>query len=42
MNLQRYNYYLVVDLEATCCDKQATIKQTEMEIIEIGAVMVEA
>ena len=40
MNLKHYNYYLVVDLEATCCDKQATIKQTEMEIIEIGAVMV--
>ena len=40
MNLKDYNYYLVVDLEATCCDKQATIKQTEMEIIEIGAVMV--
>ncbi len=40
MNLKDYNYYLVVDLEATCCNKQATIKQTEMEIIEIGAVMV--
>ncbi len=42
MSLQHYNYYLVVDLEATCCDKQSTIKHTEMEIIEIGAVMVEA
>lgn len=42
MNLNNYHYYLVLDLEATCCDKQATIKQSEMEIIEIGAVMVEA
>lgn len=40
MNLKHYNYYLVVDLEATCCDKQLTIKRDEMEIIEIGAVMV--
>ena len=42
MNLKDYNYYLVLDLEATCCDKQGTIKQSEMEIIEIGAVMLEA
>lgn len=42
MNLNNYHCYLVVDLEATCCDRQATIKQTEMEVIEIGAVMVEA
>ena len=42
MNLKDYNYYLVLDLEATCCDKQRTIKQSEMEIIEIGAVMLEA
>jgi inhibitor of KinA sporulation pathway (predicted exonuclease) len=41
MNLTQYNYYLVLDLEATCCDK-GTIKRHEMEIIEIGAVMVEA
>ena len=39
MNLQHYNYYLVVDLEATCCDRR-NIRKEEMEIIEIGAVMV--
>jgi inhibitor of KinA sporulation pathway (predicted exonuclease) len=41
MDLHQYDYYLVLDLEATCCDKK-TIKRHEMEIIEIGAVMVEA
>ncbi|XGV94445.1 MAG: exonuclease domain-containing protein [Leptolyngbya sp. BL-A-14] len=41
MHLTQYDYYLVLDLEATCCD-QATIKRHQMEIIEIGAVMVEA
>jgi inhibitor of KinA sporulation pathway (predicted exonuclease) len=40
-NLNYYNYYLVLDLEATCCD-QETIQRSEMEIIEVGAVMVEA
>ena len=40
-NLNKYAYFLIVDLEATCCDKK-TIKRCEMEIIEIGAVMVEA
>ncbi len=40
-NLNQYDYYLVLDLEATCCDKE-TIKRHEMEIIEIGAVIVEA
>ncbi len=40
MNLKHYNYYLVLDLEATCCD-QGTIYREQMEIIEIGAVMVE-
>ena len=39
MNLQHYNYYLVVDLEATCCDR-GNIRKEEMEIIEIGGVMV--
>lgn len=34
-------YYLVVDVEATCCDRN-TIPRDETEIIEIGAVMVEA
>jgi inhibitor of KinA sporulation pathway (predicted exonuclease) len=32
------DFYLIVDLEATCCD-QGTIPREEMEIIEIGAVM---
>jgi 3'-5' exoribonuclease 1 len=41
MDLTQYDYYLVLDLEATCCD-QDTIKRHQMEIIEIGAVMVEA
>lgn len=41
MNLNPYDYYLVLDLEATCCH-QETIKRHEMEIIEVGAVMVEA
>ena len=35
---KRYRYYLVVDLEATCCDKQS-IPRDEMETIEIGAVL---
>ncbi|ABA24997.1 Exonuclease (plasmid) [Trichormus variabilis ATCC 29413] len=41
LNLNQFDYFLVLDLEATCCDK-GTIKRHEMEIIEIGAVMVEA
>lgn len=39
--LEGYSYYLIVDLEATCCDKN-TIPRDAMEIIEIGAVMVDA
>lgn len=31
--------YLVIDLEATCCDS-GTVPREQMEIIEIGAVMV--
>ncbi|MDR2872715.1 MAG: exonuclease domain-containing protein [Xanthomonadaceae bacterium] len=34
-------FYLVVDLEATCCN-DGSIPQQQMEIIEIGAVMVDA
>lgn len=41
MNLTQYDYYLILDLEATCCD-QETIKRHQMEIIEIGAIMVAA
>jgi len=37
----QYDYYLVIDLEATCCDHR-TVPQGEMEIIEIGAVMADA
>ena len=33
-------HYLVIDLEATCCDR-GTIEREESEIIEIGAVMVD-
>jgi len=34
-------YYVIVDLEATC-SRDATVPREEMEIIEIGAVMVDA
>ena len=34
-------YYLIIDFEATCCDK-GTIPREHMEIIEIGAVMARA
>ena len=40
INLKQFNYYLVLDLEATCCDK-GSIARNHMEIIEIGAVMVD-
>jgi inhibitor of KinA sporulation pathway (predicted exonuclease) len=33
-------HYVVIDLEATCCDDD-TIPRDEMEIIEIGAVLVD-
>lgn len=36
-----YSHYLVLDLEATCCDA-GTIPRVETEIIEVGAVMVQA
>lgn len=39
--MQEYSHYLIIDVEATCCD-QGTIRRNEMEIIEIGAVMVDA
>jgi inhibitor of KinA sporulation pathway (predicted exonuclease) len=41
MNLKQFDYYLVLDLEATCCDK-GSIAPNQMEIIEIGAVMVDS
>jgi inhibitor of KinA sporulation pathway (predicted exonuclease) len=34
-------HYLVIDFEATCCDRNS-VPREQMEIIEIGAVMVEA
>lgn len=40
-DLDKYDRFLIIDLEATCCDRK-TIKRHEMEIIEIGAVMLEA
>ncbi len=36
-----YDYYLVIDLEATCDDRGA-VPKPEMEIIEIGAVLADA
>ncbi|MCE9552336.1 MAG: exonuclease domain-containing protein [Planctomycetes bacterium] len=36
-----HSHYLVLDLEATCCD-QGMIPREETEIIEIGAVMVDS
>jgi inhibitor of KinA sporulation pathway (predicted exonuclease) len=38
LKTQISHYYLIVDLEATCCDNR-TIPRHQMEIIEIGAVM---
>lgn len=35
------NYFLVIDLEATCCDRKSICRE-EMEIIEIGAVMLDS
>jgi inhibitor of KinA sporulation pathway (predicted exonuclease) len=39
--VSNYQYFLIIDLEATCSNKKE-ISRREMEIIEIGAVMVEA
>lgn len=36
-----FQHYLVIDFEATCCDN-GSVPRHQMEIIEIGAVMVEA
>lgn len=35
-----HDFYLVLDLEATCCDRES-IPKNQMETIEIGAVMVD-
>ena len=39
MNNLNYKHIMIVDLEATCCNRKS-IPRHEMEIIEIGAVMV--
>ena len=41
MNFAQYDYFLIIDLEATCDENNALPRQ-EMETIEIGAVMVES
>jgi 3'-5' exoribonuclease 1 len=40
MNATSESHYLVIDLEATCDDGKGTFPRREMEIIEIGAVLV--
>ncbi|WP_144392106.1 3'-5' exonuclease [Pleionea sediminis] len=40
MDINNYKNYLIVDLEATCCDIKSIPRQ-EMETIEIGAVIVD-
>lgn len=37
----RPSFFLVIDLEATCSDDRIAVPRSEMEIIEIGAVMVD-
>jgi inhibitor of KinA sporulation pathway (predicted exonuclease) len=39
--LKQPDYYLVIDLEATC-DNKNTVPKSQMEIIEIGAVLADA
>lgn len=42
MNYQAlYDHFLIVDIESTCCDKNS-IPRDQHEMIEIGAVMVDA
>src|SRR4051812_26570324 len=36
------SHYLVIDLEATCDENYRTVPKQQMEIIEIGAVLVDA
>jgi len=40
MNFEDYSKYLIVDLEATCSNDNS-IERAHMEIIEIGAVMIQ-
>lgn len=39
--MKKPDYYLVIDLEATC-DNKNTVPKSQMEIIEIGAVLADA
>ncbi len=41
MDTAGFRYFLIVDLEATCCDR-GSVPRREMETIEIGAVLVDA
>lgn len=41
MNIESYDNFLIIDVEATCCNDDQ-FPTTEMEMIEIGAVMVSA
>lgn len=41
IDVDRHSYLLIVDLESTCCEDDS-IPKGEHEIIEIGAVMVDA
>jgi inhibitor of KinA sporulation pathway (predicted exonuclease) len=38
---RKYDYYCVIDLEATCCDS-GSIRRQDTEIIEVGAVLCDA
>ncbi|MEB3293310.1 MAG: 3'-5' exonuclease [Synechococcales bacterium] len=40
MNWQSYDFFMVIDLEATCCDRHS-IPRNQIETIEIGAVMID-
>ena len=41
LDTESFDYFLIVDLESTCCNN-GSISKGEHEIIEIGAVMVDA
>ncbi len=41
VDFSTYKHFLIIDLEATCCDQQS-IARREMEAIEIGAVLVDS
>ena len=39
MDLDKFKYFLIIDVEATCC-KDNSFPVNEMEMIEIGAVLI--